>query len=648
MNELQNRDRQGADKRQGGQAIVLVTLALFAMFGLMGLAVDLGWSFFLQRSAQSAADAAALGAVQEAKNRLGASFASWTCPGSPGATDAWCTSGAAIVDCTTVSNTSSNLYNGCRYAVSNGFDHTNNVRQTVNIRASDSTTLPALPATASGTPLGVKGIVYWVTVSTVQTVPQIFSSMLGNTTGTISAIATAAIVSSVLPGSFYGMNMRGDCMGGSSCGKDIDIGGNTTISAPGAIVLSSPCTGSGAGCAGQAISTGGNSLVDAKSSSVIVNGSINTVAGQNYQPTPAQLGTAKDFLDPTRGLHEPPIMANSQGGGIKGCAIPGGVISGNVTLGPYNYFSYTGFSNGNPIPDGRPITITGNATFDPTSTACDNGSAGAIKGTTGAEESGTFKSFFIWGGMNVTGSVNFSAGQFFLVGQNPNQSGGTVFSLDKATVTDTASSSSGGTMLIFTAPGYPGMDIQSAVIAGAVENGLKQGSVDMGKGNGTSIQLLGVTKSTSSNPTGLPSDLSNYSGVALWMDRRNSIDYYNPDPGCTAAAGNSQCGTIDPTRSAPQATSGEMGANYCPSNDCSGSAVMHFGPGDIKNFDVKGVIYMPRGAYYLAEHGNGNASLNSATQFIGGGYKTPSGNGIDLTLTSPTNPFLVTINALIQ
>lgn len=45
MNELQNRDRQGADKRQGGQAIVLVTLALFAMFGLMGLAVDLGWSF---------------------------------------------------------------------------------------------------------------------------------------------------------------------------------------------------------------------------------------------------------------------------------------------------------------------------------------------------------------------------------------------------------------------------------------------------------------------------------------------------------------------------------------------------------------------------------------------------------------------------
>ena len=31
---------------QSGQAIVMVTLSLFAMCGMMGLAVDLGWSFF--------------------------------------------------------------------------------------------------------------------------------------------------------------------------------------------------------------------------------------------------------------------------------------------------------------------------------------------------------------------------------------------------------------------------------------------------------------------------------------------------------------------------------------------------------------------------------------------------------------------------
>ncbi len=53
-------------KNSGGQALVMVTLALMAMAGLMGLAVDLGWSYFVQKEAQAAADGAALAAVQEA------------------------------------------------------------------------------------------------------------------------------------------------------------------------------------------------------------------------------------------------------------------------------------------------------------------------------------------------------------------------------------------------------------------------------------------------------------------------------------------------------------------------------------------------------------------------------------------------------
>ena len=53
-------------KSSGGQAIVMVTLALFSMAGMMGLAVDLGWSMFTQKAAQAAADDAALSAVQRA------------------------------------------------------------------------------------------------------------------------------------------------------------------------------------------------------------------------------------------------------------------------------------------------------------------------------------------------------------------------------------------------------------------------------------------------------------------------------------------------------------------------------------------------------------------------------------------------------
>ncbi len=64
-----------------GQALVMVTLALLAMAGMMGLAVDLGWSF-VQKQAQAAADGAALAAVQEAMAQLTSGTVSRTL-GSP-------------------------------------------------------------------------------------------------------------------------------------------------------------------------------------------------------------------------------------------------------------------------------------------------------------------------------------------------------------------------------------------------------------------------------------------------------------------------------------------------------------------------------------------------------------------------------------
>jgi hypothetical protein len=46
-----------------GQALILVTLTLIPMFGLLGLAVDLGWMEFTKKAAQTAADAAAIAAL---------------------------------------------------------------------------------------------------------------------------------------------------------------------------------------------------------------------------------------------------------------------------------------------------------------------------------------------------------------------------------------------------------------------------------------------------------------------------------------------------------------------------------------------------------------------------------------------------------
>src|SRR5438132_1214719 len=61
------RKKQSTDRHRG-QALIMTTLALIPMFGLMGLAVDLGWMEFTKKSAQTAADAAAMAALNPGRD----------------------------------------------------------------------------------------------------------------------------------------------------------------------------------------------------------------------------------------------------------------------------------------------------------------------------------------------------------------------------------------------------------------------------------------------------------------------------------------------------------------------------------------------------------------------------------------------------
>src|ERR1700743_3522225 len=112
---LSNSRRADMNRRKnasGGQALVMVSLALFSMAGMMGLAVDLGWSYFTQKEAQASADGAALAAVHEAWSRLGGTVAG----GVACNTKSSCAT--SPVDCGTgVATATSNLYNGCLYAI---------------------------------------------------------------------------------------------------------------------------------------------------------------------------------------------------------------------------------------------------------------------------------------------------------------------------------------------------------------------------------------------------------------------------------------------------------------------------------------------------------------------------------------------------
>ena len=161
-------------RASGGQAIVMVTLALFSMVGMMGLAVDLGWSYFAQKQAQAAADTAALAAAQEAVARLGTSnqvsgFSCGTTLQGSIAGEVQCTefSSSAVLDSCGSITTTSNLYSACLYAKRNGFQNdASGSKQSVTVQAGD--------VLDNNRPPNVNRISYWVRVRTVQFVPQLF------------------------------------------------------------------------------------------------------------------------------------------------------------------------------------------------------------------------------------------------------------------------------------------------------------------------------------------------------------------------------------------------------------------------------------------------------------------------------------------
>src|SRR5262245_5011142 len=188
-------DRFRAQGRRKGQAVILVTLVLMPMIGLIGLVTDLGYMNYVQKSAQAAADSAAKAAVYKFNRTLaGSSFdcsISWMCnqpsvPCPPGLTSA-----------------SNPVETACLYAAQNGFS-TSNPQQNVTI---ESHTTPKVP-----TAQGVNNVGWWITVRVTQTVPQLFSAILGNSTGMVAARASAVVqpalgcvyaLDPVAPGSFY-------------------------------------------------------------------------------------------------------------------------------------------------------------------------------------------------------------------------------------------------------------------------------------------------------------------------------------------------------------------------------------------------------------------------------------------------------------
>jgi hypothetical protein len=206
--------------RQRGQALLMLTVSLLTLVGMLGLSVDLGWMYFMKKSAQAAADAAAVAGAQAAFKSGGATPSCGT--------QVVCQSATA---CPTSigSPPSSNAGNACLYAQANGFTtggHSG--RQSVTVEANTTSPPPAAP--------GVQSMHYWVTVHVAESVPQLFSAILGNSTGTVSAQATAGVRSGANGGCIYVMSPTGTAVtnsGGallqSSCGVYVNSNSSAAV-----------------------------------------------------------------------------------------------------------------------------------------------------------------------------------------------------------------------------------------------------------------------------------------------------------------------------------------------------------------------------------------------------------------------------------
>src|SRR5579864_8291677 len=153
-----------------GQAAIFVTMSLVPTMGVLGLVVDVGWSFYRKEATKTAAQAAANAAAT-----AGLNVPSYACT-----TGVPCQAAPACPASPTSPPTDL-IGTACLYAKQNGF--VNSGRQTVTVEANNT----GLPVT------GVTNAQYWVRVTVSESIPQLFSAVLGKTWSQVKAESTDAI-----------------------------------------------------------------------------------------------------------------------------------------------------------------------------------------------------------------------------------------------------------------------------------------------------------------------------------------------------------------------------------------------------------------------------------------------------------------------
>ena len=623
---------------QRGQALVMVTLALIAMFGLMGLAVDVGYSYFRQRAAQAAADGGSTAGVSRVLQLAAA--------GGSTRDEYKCTTGGGLATCALIptpcqnvaADPNSSLWFACQYAAQNGFtDGQNNV--TVTVQAADWETVPPTvlssadpdapapcqaltPAIAYPPTARCVNTYYWLTVRIREQIPQLFSAVLGNRLGLSGARSTAAVIESVAPGSLILLN-RGDELTthpqlDDYPGVNLNVGGSPTVTVPGGIRMASTRDSPSGDDAGVIDGVGA-----VRSPSTLTRGGYDISGGGTWETTPVTgQPDSEAFMDPFRGSPQPPLGTLNTASGLYHRVV-GGVINDTVCPGGicapgYYYAADFDARSGTYVATGDRLSVSANVRFqdssDPTS----------------------FENYVFFGGLYVQNNnvVDLGPGRYVLAGVNDSRNN--VFDTGNGVwlTGGPGDPRDAGRLIILTDGSYDGAlnGVRGAIpdTHTAVDN-LDFGPAAFKSGNNdrSGTYLYGLNPYSSVLARDAPELVDFGQPVLMWQDRLNSNVKIDPDNGY-------EVGCAPPFND----TSCLDGAD-ADQNPNSESRQLFLGAGQFSHYE--GVIYQPRGAWtHIQAAGDDTGPLMIIT-----GALALQGSG-SLTMVGPEIPVIRRTVALIE
>lgn len=562
---------------QRGQVLLMVTLALVAMLGMMALAVDLGWGHYVKRSAQKAADAAALAGVYRVFAYVGEEF-QIPCTGETVCQE------AAPCPLQPPSPPGNSIEATCLYAKNNGFEHQGkNGRQSVVVAANNTSPPPTAPGVTSR---------YWITVTATETLPLFFGGVLHNGIFSTTSRATAALVDADYTASLVLLNRENDCIPMESaskltCGVDLlvsanDNQGNYALLADGGIFLASNKHGADADGRFAGENTG-NGTVKAPFTRIRGQGWYTVSGSAQWIETPTNRDN-RAALDPMRGKGQPPPPT-----GLPNREIPGGVINGSsdpnnpTLLPPGNYYATAVDNKGVTYATGEPIRFNGHVKFD-------NGGAG-------------WGDWVIFGGLvNSSGGAKlmFDSGRYFFAGVKPKNNGdpNPLFAIaSNSSLMDPNydNASSAGELLVFTDTNYrgQGQSIEIPNLVKPIASQLQHGNAGFQSGANANVEITlhGLNRDSAS----LPADLQKFANILMWQDQANSVVRYTEN-GYYTDCGGYIC---------PNDT---LASNKSPELYLQGSPTSR----------MYGTIYQPRGAWTTVQ---GGGTYKVPIQLIAGALK---------------------------